>query len=914
MKQKLNSKFIYYGNKGFVFSFDSILALIIVSGIIIASGIFYSEQKTENNLSQELNSAFSAMESSGFLITETDINVSSAPENIYNKLAGFFPDYLDFNISVKQFDLNTTKCRNEQNFNDCFGDFNEFNYGSEIPSDKTIYYGKKLIIKKQPPGECDTNILQFMESYKKFNSKEGWIFFEGTEDMNFVFDVNTVPEDELNCDENITINLSASFPPGYRRPVDIMLVIDKSGSMSWGGRYDTYRAWAVDVDGDYAFIADYSYGLYSFDVSEPLDVQYEDRYDTSYAYDVFVDGDYAYVADYTYGIRVIDISDPGNTFQTDRVDLSSNYSYGIVKSGNYAYAANGSRGVDSYDVSNPSNVNDLDNYNTSGTAWGVDVDGSYLYVADRGSGLRVLNVSNPNNISNEDSMDVGGDAYRVKKSGNYAFLANGSRGLDIFDVSTPNNIIWRGNYNTSGTAVGVDVIGNTAYVASTSGGLYAIDVSVPTAPSLIKNYPTPYDYYDVRVQGNYAYIAAYDYGIMTLDLTSGTKMDAVHASANAFIDFNEWKPTDQMGIASFNTSGTLDSQLKKLDDTNKTALKNDVNAILPNGGTDIESGIREATDELTSVRGNDYAIRFQVLLSDGQSTEGNSLAAAQTAAAEGIKIYTIGFGGDVDETELQNIANATDGNYYFAEDANTLMDIYNLIADEIQAQATDSNVTIIVPQNITIIDDGNASIIDGNLVFDSGNISPDTPWHGSYIINIPCDSNMSCETTSITFPGNGSFLSYIDENGSTQIVDWNSFTIPIPFKKRDITVDIITGQLLSETDIFIEVNVSNIGDLNTGETDLNFYLGNDSVCSIGAGRTLLSNYHLVPELCAGNDPNCSFSTIFYNEYFTDQGIICAEVNPGKNLSECPTNNLDSIHCYLAPRTQFYVIEYWSWIK
>jgi len=579
------------------------------------------------------------------------------------------------------------------------------------------------------------------------------------------------------------------------------------------------------------------------------------------------------------------------------------------------FAANGSRGVDSYNATNPANMSQLDNYNTPGTAYGIDSDGTYLYVADYTSGFRVLNASDPNNISNEDSMDLGGSAYRVKKSGDYAFVANGSRGLDVFDVSDPGNIIARGNYNTADNARGIDVVGSTAYVASESGGLYAIDVSDVDNPFLIKRYETPYNYYDVRVQNGYAYIAAYDYGLIVLDLSSGTKMDAVHASGNAFIDFNEWKPSDQMGIASFNTSSTLDSQLLKLDDTNKTQLKNDLNAILPGGGTDIESGIRAATAELTSIRANPYAIKFQVLLSDGQSTEGDSLAAAQDAALEGIVIYTIGFGGDVSETELQNIAYATDGNYYFASDANALMEIYNLIADQIQAQATDSNITIVMPQNITIINDGNALIVDGNLVFDAGNITPDTPWHGSYIINIPCDSNLSCETASITFPGNGSFLSYVDVNGVTQIVDWNAFTVPIPFKKRDITVEIINGQILSETDIFIDVNVSNIGDLNTGITDLNFYLGNDSVCSVGAGRTLLSNQHIVPELCAGNDPECIYSTILYvDQYFSTQGIICVEVNPGMNLRECPNNNLDSVHCYLAPKTQFYVIEYRGWRK
>ena len=915
MKLKLNCRFIRCGAKGFTFSLDAILALIIVSGILIASGLFFAEEKSEKNIGQELNDAFNAMEETGFLITQTDTNISASPENIYNKLIAFFPDYVDINISIKQYDLNNSKCRLNQTFDDCFGsDFNEFTFGSPVPTNKTIFYGKKLIVKKQPPAECDSNILSLLGAEKQFIFNPNEIFFAGEEDLNFVFNVNTVPDDFLECDQNITINLSASFPPGYRRPVDIMMVVDKSGSMSWGGRVSTTRARGIELSGNYAFIADYSSGIRSIDISNPLVPVLLDRYDTSYAFDVFVDGSEAYLADYTYGIRSIDISDPTDLSQDDRVDLSGNYSYGITVSGNYAFAGNGSKGVDSYNISNPSNMSYLDNYNTPGTARGLDADGTYVYVADGGSGFRVLNASNPSNITNEDSIDLGGNAYDVKNVGNYAFVANDTRGLDIFDVSTPNNIIARGNYNTAGTAYGVDVIGNTAYIASGSGGLYAIDVTDVDNLFLIKQYETPYTYYDVRVQNGYAFIAS-NYGLIVLELASGTKMDAVHASGNAFIDFNEWKPSDQMGIASFNTSSTLDSQLKKLDDANKLQLKNDLNAIMPRGGTNIEAGIREATAELTSIRENEYAIKFQVVLSDGQSTEGNSLSAAQDAAAEGIIIYTIGFGGDVSETELQNIANAADGNYYFASDANALMDIYKLIADKIQAQATDSNVTIVVPSNIVIVNDGNAVLIDGNLVFNSGNITPETPWSASYTINVPCDSNLGCETDSITFPGQGSFLSYVDVNGVTQVVDWNEFTVPIPFKKRDIMVEITGGEILSETDIFLDINVSNIGDLNTGTTDLNFYLGNDSVCSTGAGRTLLANQHIIPELCGGNDETCFFSTVLYSdEPIGSQGIICVEVNPDRNLRECPNNNLDAIHCYSSPKTQFYVIEYRGWIK
>jgi hypothetical protein len=389
---------------------------LIVSGIILASGIFFTEQKTESNLSQQIQDAFNSMEETGYLITEVDTNISGAAQNIYNKLIGFFPDYMDFNVSIKVLDLNSIECRNKQTFSDCFVDSNEFTYGSSVPSNKTIYYGKKIIARKQPPGECDTNSAEFSAFPTSFFSKKSDIlFFQGDSDLNFVFDVNTVPSDVLECDQNITVNLTAAFPPGYRRPVDIMLVIDRSGSMSWGGRYDTYRAMAVDVNGNTAYIADYYYGLRDFNVESPLEIDYLGRRDTYRAMDVFVDGSYAYIADYSNGIEIIDVSNPSNPFTTDQLDVGG-YAYGIVKQGNYVFAANGSRGIDSYNVINPNNIIWLDRYNTPGNARGIDVDSSYAYVADGGAGLRIINICDPSNLTSVDSLDVAGYAYRVKKS------------------------------------------------------------------------------------------------------------------------------------------------------------------------------------------------------------------------------------------------------------------------------------------------------------------------------------------------------------------------------------------------------------------------------------------------------------------------------------------------------------------
>jgi len=70
---------------------------------------------------------------------------------------------------------------------------------------------------------------------------------------------------------------------------------------------------AVDISGDYAFLANYTSGLIIVDISNILDPFIVSYYETgSKAHDLVVEGSYVYVADEYDGLRIIDISDHTN--------------------------------------------------------------------------------------------------------------------------------------------------------------------------------------------------------------------------------------------------------------------------------------------------------------------------------------------------------------------------------------------------------------------------------------------------------------------------------------------------------------------------------------------------------------------------------------------------------------------------
>ena len=113
--------------------------------------------------------------------------------------------------------------------------------------------------------------------------------------------------------------------------------------------------------------------------------------------------------------------------------------------------------------------------------------------------------------------------------------------------------------------------------------------------------------------------------------------------------------------------------------SNQTALYTAINGLTPGGSTCIECGLDNAEAELTSVRARAGASKVIVLLTDGVSNVGNSVNGATLCRDNNITVYTIGYGSDVNDTELTNIALLTYGNYYFAPNVVTLNSIFQNI-------------------------------------------------------------------------------------------------------------------------------------------------------------------------------------------------------------------------------------------
>jgi Ca-activated chloride channel family protein len=124
-------------------------------------------------------------------------------------------------------------------------------------------------------------------------------------------------------------------------------------------------------------------------------------------------------------------------------------------------------------------------------------------------------------------------------------------------------------------------------------------------------------------------------------LTPDVKPDRLTRAKLAVDDFVSHLNGDGAGLIAFAGTAFLQCPITIDYDAFHESLQALDTTIIPRGGTDIASAIREAQAALQNRPSTD---KILVLLTDGEDLEGNDLAAAKAAAKDGLKIYTVGVG------------------------------------------------------------------------------------------------------------------------------------------------------------------------------------------------------------------------------------------------------------------------------
>jgi Mg-chelatase subunit ChlD len=163
--------------------------------------------------------------------------------------------------------------------------------------------------------------------------------------------------------------------------------------------------------------------------------------------------------------------------------------------------------------------------------------------------------------------------------------------------------------------------------------------------------------------------------------TGGTKLDAAIEAAGIFLAHLQLGSGDQAAIITFNVEAAV---LQTLTD-DRSLLDTALAAITTAEKTRIHLGMEKARHELASDRRNLDNTPVMIVLTDGRSNpDPVSLAVEQARLAkdEGVVVFTIGLGNEIDTDALQEMA-TTPEQFYHAPTADELADIYRQIAVEI---------------------------------------------------------------------------------------------------------------------------------------------------------------------------------------------------------------------------------------
>ncbi len=281
------------------------------------------------------------------------------------------------------------------------------------------------------------------------------------------------------------------------------------------------EAYALAINGDFAYVADWDSGLRVVSIGDPTHPVEVGHVNThGRAYDVAVNGQYAYVAAETAGLRVISIADPAHPVEVGHLSTSAP-AHAVAVSGQYAYVADDTNGLLVVSVADPAQPTLVGSCGSIGQVEQVTVDGSRAYVATSGLYwiVSIADPAHPNVIGG--GLIIGVDVLRVDATGDYAYLSTHANGVHIYNVVDPQYPVLLGICCSEDLAWGVALTSNYAFVAADEAGLRVVSITNPASPSEVGYYDMIGWVNAVALTPNYIYAAYGRAGLQVLQFYGG---------------------------------------------------------------------------------------------------------------------------------------------------------------------------------------------------------------------------------------------------------------------------------------------------------------------------------------------------------------------------------------------------------
>jgi Ca-activated chloride channel family protein len=292
--------------------------------------------------------------------------------------------------------------------------------------------------------------------------------------------------------------------------------------------------------------------------------------------------------------------------------------------------------------------------------------------------------------------------------------------------------------------------------------------------------------------------------IFIVDRSGSMSMSDINLAKEALLNYTYDMSLPDLGaVVHFDSVVVLMSNLT----ADYEDLRDDIENIpSPGGSTYMGEAMRAGTNELLN-NGEDGHIWVMILLSDGSPNGAmDPLDEADYAADGGIIIYTIGLGMTPNSTEeqlMEDIANRTGGEYFRAESAADLNDIYVIISGFVkQIAAIDTNTNDSTPMIVDVLPPWI------NLVPGSFNINPDhitvdaggnttLEWNKTLInIGESFEITFNCTSTKM-----GNVLTNVIAESRANYTRWDNKTTQVLFPPNYVFVggEVLPPELYIET-------------------------------------------------------------------------------------------------------------------
>ncbi|GAB4279023.1 MAG: hypothetical protein Kow0056_11860 [Coriobacteriia bacterium] len=228
-----------------------------------------------------------------------------------------------------------------------------------------------------------------------------------------------------------------------------------------------------------------------------------------YAQDVVVDGTTAYVADWSGGLLTLDVSEPGTPTVLSALSVKTPIRC-VAFSGKHVFGGVYSdtpsdRELLVVDASDPTSPQVEATLQLDSPPTDIEVVGDIAYVASDFGAINIVDISDPASPTVIGQTSTWEAAWIIGVADGTLYVGK-VNDLMAFDVSDPTNPVEKYSLTLPDRVTGGTVVGDMAVLACQYAGMQIVDISGPGAPSIVGTYDTDGFTSDIIVRGDVAYL------------------------------------------------------------------------------------------------------------------------------------------------------------------------------------------------------------------------------------------------------------------------------------------------------------------------------------------------------------------------------------------------------------------------